>query len=648
MRECVRLNMKNIYFVQAGNLYGVNAHLPYGVGCIAAYAWNNPVICENYRLGHFTFLRESVEKVVAAFDVPYMVAFSNYVWNFEYHKALAAAVKKRWPDCLILFGGHQVLNESSAQLDEYPFIDFLIHQAGEIPFERLLLALCGDKDFAAVPSLSYRDADGRPLRTQDEPCASCDFPSPYLNGIFEGLFEQYPDILFSMTFETNRGCPYRCAFCDWGTVRHGVLRMPMERVKAEIEWAVQHKIEFVLCADANFGLLKRDDQIVDWLIESKLRTGYPKKFRACLAKDSDETVFRLNQKLSDNGMHNGAALSFQSISQEALDSIGRKNLSLERFRELVELYNEANVPVYTELILGLPGETFDSYTRGIGEVLNAGIHGALEIFSCELLVNAEFATKAYREKYGIQSVRVRQYHRHGSPKNEDEIPEYSEFVYATSAMPVEDWVAANLFSASVQGFHCLGLLPYLAVYLHQTQQLPYERFYLDYMTYAKANPATLTGEMLPFFEKRYWALSEGKGESIVYCEPQFGEVTWSLGESLFLRSAYECERFYAELPAFLARYGLDAALVAELIRYQRAMVNLPAVPPPRQSFAYDFPAFFAEAFASRPAELQAKQTTLLFPEQSEEISWADFARDYVWYDRRKGSLLRKGYEVHYE
>jgi len=640
--------LKNIYFVQAGNLYGVNAHLPYGAGCVAANAWSNPIIREQCKLGHFTILRTPVPQVADSFEDPYMVAFSNYVWNFEYHKTLAMAVKERYPSCLILFGGHQVLNEESRQLREYPFVDFLIHRAGEIPFEQLLLTLLQGGDIANVPSISYRNADGEILRTEEAPNPGCDFPSPYLTGIFEDLFTEYPDILFSMTFETNRGCPYYCSYCDWGADRQSFHRMPMERVTAEIDWAAQHKIEFVLCADANFGILERDDDIVDYLIESKRRTGYPKKLRACLAKDSNETIFRLNQKLCAHELHNGAALSFQSISLEALKCIGRSNLTFERFQELITLYVEADVPVYSELILGLPGETLESFAAGIGKVLNAGIHGALEIFRLELLPNAEMASAAYIEQHGIKAIRLRQHHRHASPKNQDEIPEYTELVYQTNTMPVADWVTSNVFSDMVQGFHCLGLLTCFAVYLRWEQRLPYENFYFDLMAYAKANPSTLAGELLPFCIERYWALSKGAGERIVYDHPTFGEVTWTLGEMLFLRCALEAERFYDEIRGFIARYDIDAEVAAQLFQFQRTVVLLPTPPPSAQTFDYDFPDYFSAALAGRQPTLLSKRTTIHFPGQRKTSSWADFARDFVWYDRRKGSLTKRGYEVQYE
>ena len=642
--------MKNIYFVQAGYLYGVNAYIPYASGCVAAYAWNNPLIRENYRLGHFCFLRNPIEETVSAFVSPYIIAFSNYVWNYEYHKALAKAVKERYPDCLIVFGGHQVLNDSASQLDDCSYVDFLIHKAGEIPFEQLLLALLRDTNLDEVPSLSYRDAIGRLMRSKEAPsCKSCDFPSPYLTGIFDNLFEENPSLLFSMCIETNRGCPYSCAFCDWNTTRRAFYRIPMERVKAEIDWAAQHKIEFLFCVDANFGILERDEEIADYLIEKNRHTGYPFKFNVDAAKNSDEAVFRITQKLSANGLSHGATIAVQSMSPVVLNNIGRQNIDMERMRELFSLYNRANVPVYSEVILGLPGETFESFARGLGSLLTAGMHGMLEVYLCELLPNTEMSAPAYQKKHGIEGVRTQRLTYFSSKKHQDEIPEYGEFVCQTKTMPTQDWVTAFLFATIVQAFHSTGGgLRYLAVYLYMERKLPYERFYGDLMDYAQANPSTLLGDLLLDIEKRFQSFSEGDGESFLYYHPRFGEVLWPLNSALVLCVDYESERFYRELPAFLRRYDIEADLLAQLIRFQYAMVVLPGAMPPRLSFDYDFPGYFAAAFAGKePPILLKKSTAVIFPQKTQADSWADFARDYVWYGRRKG-LIRKDCEVEYD
>jgi len=589
--------VKTVYFVQAGNLYGHNAHLPYAAGCVAANAFSMPEIRRHYQLGEFIFLRTPIEEVLAKLDEPYMVAFSCYIWNMEYHKALASAIKARWPGCYILFGGHQVNNDNASQLHELPDINFLIHRAGEEAFAALLLALQNGDDLAGVPSLSYRNAQGEIIRTAAAPCTRCDYPSPYLEGLFDSLFAQYPHLLFSMTLETNRGCPNYCAFCDWGADRQHLKLMPMQRVQAEIDWAAQRKLEFVLCADANFGLLPRDTEVVQYLANSKRRCGYPQKLRAFLDKSYNDTVFSLNETLAREGLSNGAALSLQSISSQALEAIGRKNLNFAQIAAMIARYNAADIPVYCELILGLPGETLQSFAHGVGELLAAGMHGALEIFRCEVLPNARLAEPAYQAQHGIKTVRVQQYHRHESPENHDSIPEYSELVTATTTMPVQAWVAANVFADVVQGLHALGLLPHIAEHLHRTQQLRYEQFYLDLIAQAQAQPASLLGELVAFTQARYEALAAGDGSAIVWHDAKFGNITWPLGSAIFLRCAYESTRFYAELPALLAQYDLPQSFIDQ----QQVQLNLP----------------------------------------SQDENWPDFARVSVWYNRRRGALSKK-------
>jgi len=586
--------MKNITFVQAGNLYGHNAHLPYAAGCVAANAFSMPEVRKHYHLCDFIFLRTPIDDVLAKLNEPYLVAFSCYIWNMEYHKALASAIKQRWPGCLIAFGGHQVNNDDAQQLHDYPYVDFLLHRAGEVSFAALLLALHRGDDLSAVPSLSYRNAQGEICRTAPAPCTRCDYPSPYLEGLFDSLFEQYPHLLFSMTLETNRGCPNYCAFCDWGADRQHIKLMPMERVRAEIDWAAQRKLEFVLCADANFGILPRDMEVVQYLAENKRRCGYPQKLRAFLDKSYNDTVFHLNEALAREGLSNGAALSLQSISSQALAAIGRKNLDFADISAMIARYNAADIPMYCELILGLPGETLQSFAQGVGKLLAAGMHGALEIFRCEVLPNARLAEPAYQTQHGVKAVRVQQYHRHESPENHDEIPEYSELVYETATMPMHGWVAANVFADVVQGCHALGLLPHIAEHLHCTQQLPYEQFYLDLITQAQAQPATLLGELVAFTQARYEALAAGDGSAIVWHDAKFGNITWPLGSAVFLRAAYESTRFYAELPAFLAQYDVPSELL-------QPQLNLPV----------------------------------------DDTEWPAFARENVWYNRRRGALSKK-------
>ena len=70
----------------------------------------------------------------------------------EYNLKLAKAVKEKYPDCVIVFGGHNVPDDISL-LEKYDFIDVLMHAEGEEPFALLLKKLIGDKDFSSIPDI---------------------------------------------------------------------------------------------------------------------------------------------------------------------------------------------------------------------------------------------------------------------------------------------------------------------------------------------------------------------------------------------------------------------------------------------------------------------------------------------------------------
>ena len=90
--------MKNIYFIQVGFAFDKSVYLPYATGTIVAYCKNQPDIASEYDFKEIIFRRDDIEKVVSGMESPYLVAFSTYVWNVEYNKALARAVKEKYPD----------------------------------------------------------------------------------------------------------------------------------------------------------------------------------------------------------------------------------------------------------------------------------------------------------------------------------------------------------------------------------------------------------------------------------------------------------------------------------------------------------------------------------------------------------------------
>jgi len=113
-----------------------------------------------------------------------------------------------------------------------------------------------------------------------------------LTGVFDNIINNNLEYVFNATLETNRGCPFACTFCDWGSLTYSkVTKYDIERIRADIEWAGQNKIGFLYNVDANFGLFKdRDHAIVDILIETKEKYGYPKMYFVNWAKMANEDI----------------------------------------------------------------------------------------------------------------------------------------------------------------------------------------------------------------------------------------------------------------------------------------------------------------------------------------------------------------------
>lgn len=627
--------MKNVYFVQANNVYGdqqKNTYIPYAVGCIQAYCRQNPIIREHYAFGRIVYAREPAQQLIAKLKDPFAVLFSCSVWNTEYNKATAAAIKKAFPDCIIVFGGHSISPDGEF-LRLYPYIDFLTHRFGEEPTEGILVSLAVGGDLADVPNISYRTAQGEVVTTAYVPQTGTEYPSPYLTGEFDDILED--DVCFSALFETNRGCPFSCAYCDWSALKSKVRCFPMERVLAEIDWFVAHKIEFIYCTDGNFCIFDRDEQIADYIIQSKHKYGYPKVFRVFFTKNRRDFVFRIGSDFVKNGLDKALTLSFQSMDPQVLVNIGRKNITTQMFRELMTMYNRMHITTGSELILGLPGETYDSFCAGVHTLLDIGQHFAINIYPCELLPNSTMGQKAYREKFGIRSTRV-QFQLIHSNKNQktDDITEYSEYVTSTDTMSEEDWERAMFFGDCIQGLHNLGLLRAVAIYCVMTFGTRYDDFYNRLIAYALDTPGTPLYRVFSRVSALCAGIVSGANAFVATCDAT-GDLLWGFDELIFLECYRELDAFYAQIRAFLfSAFGASEVLDA-LVEYQKAIIKKIGIKEAVIVSDYDFYDYFRHVFLNDPQPLEAKRTILTIRDPAPVDSFVQFARENVWYGRNR-------------
>ncbi len=616
--------------IQVDYLHGKNIFLPLAVGSLIACSEADPRVDAAYEFAEPIFIREDPELVLARIEEPYLVGFSNYIWNFEYNKILARRIKEKYPDCIIQFGGHQITADG-AILNEEPYIDIVCFSEGEESFPMMLRALHEGTALRDVPNIAYRE-DGKVVANEKRFPPSLDLPSPYLTGVFDSILAHYPQLTFNAVIETIRGCPYSCTYCDYGVVNCKVRAFSEERALAELRWVSDHGIRHVTVADANFGMFERDERFVDEMVRLHNETGVLQNFQTSYAKNSNDRVFRITKKLNDCGMNKGTTLSFQSMDPTVLENIHRRNISVSLFTDLLKKYNEAGIATYSELILGLPGETVRTFVEGIDILLDAGQHNAIYIHNCEWLPLAAMGQTDYMERFGLRTVRVPLNHPHRTVE-ENEIEEYSRIIVETNTMTPEEWVEMNLYSAAVQAFHHEGLLLFFALWLHEMKDVRYSDFYQSFIDFSFAHPETVAGHVFDTLKRRFVDVTREK-EGLVCLDGRFGPVGWPPEEYAFLMAAYELDRFYDELRDFLASFVGDGEVFEALFRYQKNTLKLPRMKVREFESAYDFKTFFTQIICNVPAKLEKRPIRYRIARPLEFDSWAEYAKVVVWFGRK--------------
>ncbi|MBQ6019161.1 MAG: radical SAM protein [Clostridia bacterium] len=632
--------MKNIYFVQVGFSFDGSVYLPYAAGTLIANALRYPEIKEEYAFPDIIYCRERLAEALDKLRDPYMVAFSASVWNMEYNKTLAALVKEKYPDCLILFGGHSV-RPNGELLEFEPYIDYLLPGEGEEIFVKLLFALKDDAaSIARIPAIAFRKDGAVICNPVAEPGDPADYPSPYLTGVFDKIMAENNGREFLAVLETNRGCPYRCAYCDWVNGKR-MRFFPMEKISAEIDWLGRHGIGYVFCGDSNFGMFERDYEITLSLIEAKKKYGYPEAFRVCYEKNSADRVFRICKALNEYGMDKGATMSYQTLSPEALKNIGRKNLTIEHFSDLVRKYTEAGIPAYSELILGLPGETLESFCSGLCRLLESGQHNSLSVYNCEMLPNAYMADPEYIQKYGIKVIKVEFNHIHSAPEKKDEVQEYSYIIRATDSMPADDWTAANLFSVCLQAFHSLGVLKYFAIYFFRENICSYYDFYFGLLEFLLKADGKL-GELFRTFREKYDNSLSGDW---TYHNVHFGNITWFFEEGVFLEIVDGYDEGFTQLLPYLKGFEIPQDLLVQLSDFSRQMLRKPLDKVVTVGYDYDFYDYFEKILIGEYEPLRRVRNRLTVTPDSYYSNVEEYGKSVVWFGRRKGRTVYHSKEI---
>lgn len=364
-----------------------NNWLPYAAGCLISYCKTIPEINSKYTFLEPLYKQLPVEQYHDRLMQADILGLTCYVWNQSYNDQLATYFKSIKPMGIVVYGGPQVPGDPELkwQYDQVSPSDYSIAGLGEIAFAEWLQAL---------------PLSGSKLTTM---------PTPYLDGTFDQLLSNGEP--FKVSFETNRGCPYSCSFCDWGgQSRSKVTFFDPVDVKRTIDYIYQHNnITELEILDANFGIVAADVDYVDHMIacqakyNNKLKISY-----SGLAKNGSKHLPLILSKVFDNLPidQRNLKISFQTHTKQALDVASRSNIDNQKLIPLIEQFKESGVPTTSEMIIGLPGETADSWLRTLHHNYHDLGIDFIRSYILHVVANTPLYEKAYRDKWQIKTKQV--------------------------------------------------------------------------------------------------------------------------------------------------------------------------------------------------------------------------------------------------
>jgi len=339
----------------------------------------------------------------AAAGLEPVFGMSCYTWNVAEFLDIARLVRSAVPGAAVFAGGPHVQRAADFLHDEA--VDVIVLGEGEEAFSELLdcptraswvdVAGCaflhGERLVQTAPRARTIELDRLPSAVDFVPLRGDDG---------EPLYDQ-------VAYETSRGCPYLCAFCEWGTGAIGtkMYQFSLERVREDLEKLVAGGITDVWLCDSNFGALREDEDKAELIVELRERTGLPRTFATSWSKNHNQRVQRIVRMLHRNGLLSHYHLALQTLTPLALELSHRKNMRANDYEPIVKSLAEEGVPVAAELIWGLPGDTFAEFERGLDHLMT--VFPNINIFGYTLLPGTEFFDR--RDEYRLETVPVAGY-----------------------------------------------------------------------------------------------------------------------------------------------------------------------------------------------------------------------------------------------
>ena len=438
------------------NTVGMSTEVfPLNVGYIAAHCKKR--FGSKIDITLFKYIDELEETIYE--NPPDVLGLSNYVWSYRIGLEMFDLVRSQNPHVITVWGGPnfpQDLESQQSFMKNSSNVDFYVPIEGEIGFSNIIEEVLNISELNYKKEILFkkpidgcisRNPDGSlqfsipQLRTKELD----EIPSPYLTGLMDKFF----DGKLTPMIQTNRGCPFTCTFCvDGADTVNRVNQFGLGRVSSELNYIGEHvtsNIHSLHISDLNFGMYPRDLEICDDIVDIQKKYDYPHRVLSTTGKNKKERIIQAIEKL--NGTMS-LTMSVQSMDEQILRNIRRSNISVDQMLALEPTIKKVGLVTESEVILALPGETYQTQISTLKKLLSAKLD-YIQVYTCMLINGSELNTPEQRKKWNFKTkfrILPRDFTTLRNGKN---VIETEEVIVGSDTLSFEEYLELRLLSFSI-------------------------------------------------------------------------------------------------------------------------------------------------------------------------------------------------------
>jgi radical SAM superfamily enzyme YgiQ (UPF0313 family) len=277
-----------------------------------------------------------------------IIGFGVYIWNVAPTTEVIAILKRVRPEMIIVLGGPEVSYETEGQ-KIVELADYVITGEADLKFAGLCRELL---DSARPPQPKSKVI---PAELPD----------------FSGLMLPYrlytdDDIAHRIIYvEASRGCPFTCEFC-LSSLDVPVRQAPLPALLDELQRLLDRGVKQFKFVDRTFNLNVSVSQAILEFFLARYQPGHFYHFEMIpdrLPEALREVIARFP----------AGALQFEVGIQTFNDNVGtliKRRQNYERLEDNFQfLRSQTGVHIHADLIVGLPGETLESFAAGFDRLI---------------------------------------------------------------------------------------------------------------------------------------------------------------------------------------------------------------------------------------------------------------------------------------